>query len=332
MVFAGNGGLLVVSPVLAAALWGLVLLARERPRDVLLCGVVAVAYVLVNAGYFLPYGGVSPGPRFLVPALPFLAVGLAPAFAWRPRVTAALAVLSVIPSVALTLVWPTNNPLRHTVWGQLAQIPSRGGASKFVHSLMPTVLHWLGVGRVWGAVAVALVAAAALVVAFQATPFPRVRWSRAAVAVVGATVYAIAAAATCAIAAYPYGERTLGIATYVDLRTSIQASSALVRAGDPVSFVVTAWNPGELNITSVVLTIQLDHGMQLLGPPAFERGPGCKGTSTLSCNLSFLEGGMSTTIRFGVRITEPRDQTVRTLITSEHVAALNNATYTVHVE
>jgi uncharacterized repeat protein (TIGR01451 family) len=332
MVFAGNGGLLVVSPVLAAAVWGLVLLGRERPHEALLCAAVAVAYVLVNAGYFLPYGGVSPGPRFLVPALPFLAVGLAPAFAWRPRVTAALAVLSVIPSIALTLVWPTNNPLRHTVWGQLAQIPSRGGSSKFVHSLMPTVLHWLGVGRVWGAVAVALVAAAALAVAFQATPFPRVRWSRAAVAAVGATVYAIAAAATCAIAAYPYGQRTLGVALYVDLRTSIQASSALVRAGDPVSFVVTAWNPGELNVTSVVLTIRLDHGMQLLGPPAFERGPGCKGTSTLSCNLSFLEGGMSTTIRFGVRITEPHDQTVRTLITSEHVAALNNASYTVRVE
>ena len=37
MVFAGNGGLLVVSPVLAAAVWGLVLLARERPLEALFC-------------------------------------------------------------------------------------------------------------------------------------------------------------------------------------------------------------------------------------------------------------------------------------------------------
>ena len=34
---------------------------------------MTVAFVLSDAGYFLPYGGNSPGPRFLVPALPFLA-------------------------------------------------------------------------------------------------------------------------------------------------------------------------------------------------------------------------------------------------------------------
>lgn len=332
MVFAGNDGLLVVSPVLAAAAWGLVLLARERPREVLLCAAVTVVYVLVNCAYFLPYGGVSPGPRFLVPALPFLAVGLAPAFAWRPRVTAVLAVLSVIANMALALVWPTNNPLRQTVWGQLVHIPARGGSSKFVHSLMPTVLHWLGVGKAGGAVVAALVAAAAVAVALHATPLPHVRWSARAAAVVGVTVYAIAIAATCAIAAYPYGARTLGVATYVNLRTSIAASSGLVRAGDDVSFVVTTWNPTELNITGVVLTIRLGPGMQLLGRPAFERGPGCTGTSTLSCNLEFLEGGMSTTVRFGARVTEPSDQTVEASTASLGVPALQRASVTVRVD
>jgi len=332
MVFAGNDGLLVVSPVLAAAVWGLVRLAREHPREVLLCAAVTVAYVLVNCAYFLPYGGVSPGPRFLVPALPFLAVGLGPAFAWRPRVTALLAVLSVVANMALALVWPTNNPLRQTVWGQLAHLPADGRSSKFLHSLMPTVLHWLGVGNVWGAVAAALVAAAALAVALQVTPLPRVRWTGRAIAVVGVTVYAIAVAATCAIAAYPYGERTLGVATYVNLRTSIRASSSFVRAGDDVSFVVSAWNPTELNITGVTLTVRLDSGMQLLGRPGFERGRGCTGTSTLSCDLDFLEGGMSTAIRFGVRITEPRDQTVQASTASEGVPALQRSSFTVRVD
>ncbi len=44
----------------------------------------------LSFGYFLPYGGVSPGPRFFIPAVPFLAVGLAPAFARIPIATCAV--------------------------------------------------------------------------------------------------------------------------------------------------------------------------------------------------------------------------------------------------
>ena len=42
---------------------------------------VAAVYFLYNAGYWLPFGGGTPGPRFLIPTLPFLALGLA--VAWR---------------------------------------------------------------------------------------------------------------------------------------------------------------------------------------------------------------------------------------------------------
>ena len=42
---------------------------------------VAAAYFVYNAGYWLPFGGGTPGPRFLIPMLPFLALGLA--VAWR---------------------------------------------------------------------------------------------------------------------------------------------------------------------------------------------------------------------------------------------------------
>src|SRR5204863_3700777 len=66
-VFAGGGGLLVVSPVLIAAGWGLVLLARTHGGEALVCAAVAVFFLAVDCGYFLPYGGLSPGPRFLVP-------------------------------------------------------------------------------------------------------------------------------------------------------------------------------------------------------------------------------------------------------------------------
>src|SRR5919201_6305238 len=42
------------------------------------------------AGYFDPLGGLSPGPRYFVPALPFLALGLADAYGRWPRATALL--------------------------------------------------------------------------------------------------------------------------------------------------------------------------------------------------------------------------------------------------
>jgi hypothetical protein len=57
-----------------------VLLWRQGFRaEALTCAAATVCFLLINAGYFLPYGGNSPGPRFFAPALPFLAVGLAPA-------------------------------------------------------------------------------------------------------------------------------------------------------------------------------------------------------------------------------------------------------------
>ena len=49
---------------------------------------------IYDSGYWLPFGGGSPGPRFLIPMLPFLAVGLACAWRRFPATTLALAVPS----------------------------------------------------------------------------------------------------------------------------------------------------------------------------------------------------------------------------------------------
>ena len=47
--------------------------------EALACAAATLVFALLSVGYFDPYGGESPGPRFLVPALPFLALGLADA-------------------------------------------------------------------------------------------------------------------------------------------------------------------------------------------------------------------------------------------------------------
>jgi hypothetical protein len=106
LVLVGDRGLLLSSPVLVLGAVGLGLLWRRGLRaEAGLAGVVAAAFLVVEAGYFLPYGGISPGPRFFVPALPFLALGFPLAFRRWPLVTYAGAVFSVLATTEILLMW-----------------------------------------------------------------------------------------------------------------------------------------------------------------------------------------------------------------------------------
>ena len=157
-VLVGYHGLLVDSPVLIAAAWGLFLLARTHLAEAAVCIAVTLFFVVLNCGYFLPYGGGSPGPRYLVPALPFLAVGLGSAFAQRARLTTLLAALSIVATVGVTLVWTAYPEPRRTIWGELASLTVPGRSSRLVQHLMTaTVLERAGIG--FGAVIMAVAAA-----------------------------------------------------------------------------------------------------------------------------------------------------------------------------
>ncbi len=84
-------GLLVVTPLCVAALLGLPALWRAgRRAEALVCAAVPALFLAYNASYYLPFGGQGPGPRFLVPALPFLALPLAAALTRRLLPTLAL--------------------------------------------------------------------------------------------------------------------------------------------------------------------------------------------------------------------------------------------------
>jgi hypothetical protein len=169
-VFLGSGGLLLVSPVLVAAAAGLVLLTRDHPLEALVCASVTVFFVLLTCSYYLPYGGVSPGPRFLVPALPFLAAGLGPAFSRAPKLTSALTVLSVVPMLGVTLVWTANENLRQSIWGEMARVVVQGRSSRLVRHLMTTnALGWTPIGSGGGLVVMTSAAAAAIVLAGRRT-------------------------------------------------------------------------------------------------------------------------------------------------------------------
>jgi len=284
-VFAGSSGLLLVSPVLAAAAHGLVLLARTRPVEAAVCGAVTVFFLLLACGYFAPYGGTKLGPRFVVPALPFLAVGLASAFARRPRLVTALAVLSVLPVFGLTLVWAPNPPIHQTIWGELVRVPVDGSASRLMRHMTPNALGLTDAGSRWGFGIMAGAACAALLVAFLAR-----RSARRGVALV------VAASAALAVGAAQLP------AAPADLRTSVAGSTLAALPGDEVDFTVTLTNETGRFVPHAVLMIELPPGTALLGPPAHERGKGCRGQTTRACDLSPLDSHMVTRVQLGVRI------------------------------
>jgi hypothetical protein len=162
LLFAGRG-LLTLTPVLAMALVGVFLMHRRgRVTEARVIGAIAAVYFVYNAGYWLTYGGGTPGPRFLIPALPFLALGLATAYRRLPALTLALAIPSALFMVAGTLTFPLIGENGTWIWVERLQ----NGI------LEHTVLTVLGVSDAWLAVVPVLVALAAAV-GFAALATPR---------------------------------------------------------------------------------------------------------------------------------------------------------------
>ncbi|MDO8186362.1 hypothetical protein Q5424_18765 [Conexibacter sp. JD483] len=147
-------GLLTIAPVAAVGVYGLVLLFRSgRRAEALLAGGIALAYLTYDSGYWTPFGGGTPGPRFLIPLLPFVALGFAPAWRARPALCAALLGPSVTLLLAATLTRPLiGDPDSAGVWAKLM------GQDLFSNTLLSAV----GLGNGWATVipVVALVAVA----------------------------------------------------------------------------------------------------------------------------------------------------------------------------
>lgn len=106
-VLVGQRGLLSLAPWLAIAPLGI--LASRRPAlraEVVVCTALCLAFVTYNSGVLNPLGGWTPGPRYLLPALPFatILVALAPVLV-RP-LTAFLIAVSVVIFFVATVTIP----------------------------------------------------------------------------------------------------------------------------------------------------------------------------------------------------------------------------------
>ena len=138
-------GLVVVAPLCIAALLGLPALWRSgRRAETLVCVAVPALFLAYNASYYIPFGGQGPGPRFLVPALPFLALPLGAALRRHLLPVLVLGLLSVGVMAAATATNPLTGE-EHSIgdWvgrltrGEVVSTPFWGGG---LVALVPAAL------------------------------------------------------------------------------------------------------------------------------------------------------------------------------------------------
>ncbi len=161
LLFAGRG-LLILTPILIMGVIGTFMMRRDGHRaeaNTILA--VAAVYFLYNSGYWLPFGGGTPGPRFLIPAMPFVAIGLAYAYKRLPAVTLGLAIPSGLMMLAATLTYPLLGRQGTGTWADWLM------QGRLEH----TVLTAFGVTNAWLAIAPFVAALlTAIVLAVRATP------------------------------------------------------------------------------------------------------------------------------------------------------------------
>jgi hypothetical protein len=163
-------GLLRLTPVLAAALGGIFVLRRwGRRNEAWMAAAVFGAFLIFDACYYLPFGGWTPGPRYMIDALPFLALPLAAALRRVPLLTLALGAISAATMFVATVTVPelpesrpTSTWWAHFVHGRFAPLTASGR------------VVWLG-----------LFAAVAIAIALVLMPRPRIDRGQAMIAIVG---------------------------------------------------------------------------------------------------------------------------------------------------
>ena len=213
-------GLLTLTPVLVMGVVGAIMIRRRgHAAEAAVIGAVGIAYFLYNAGYWLPFGGGSPGPRFLIPALPFLAIGLAPAFRRLPALTIALAIPSLTFMVAGALTFPLIGDNGTGTWA------NQLGSGTLEH----TVFTVLGIHNGWLAVAPVLAAVAAAI-AFAALATPRVRIGDVRPAVAALLGWALASVFGPSVAGDPVTPLGDGQAALTLVALAVAASVAALLA------------------------------------------------------------------------------------------------------
>lgn len=82
LLISPGRGLFLYAPVLLLALPAIPTFYRRSRPEAALAGAVVLAHLLLYGKWFMWHGGYAWGPRFMIPALPFLVMSMAPVIEW----------------------------------------------------------------------------------------------------------------------------------------------------------------------------------------------------------------------------------------------------------
>ncbi|MEA3186827.1 MAG: hypothetical protein QOD99_657 [Chthoniobacter sp.] len=136
-------GLFYSAPILTMGVYGLFRMRKQFRAELWLFVAMFALFFLINISFFGWHGGFASGPRYLIPALPFLALPMVYGFARFPKTCAALASLSVVFQLALTAV-DAESPVGV---GSLAMVGDRPMWS--YSPLMDYALPLFATGHAW---------------------------------------------------------------------------------------------------------------------------------------------------------------------------------------
>ena len=215
-------GLLVLAPVLAAGVAGMVLLYRRgRRAEALVCAAAPLVLLVYFSGSG-GFGGFGP-PRYLTPIMPFALVPLAAAFRRVPVTTAVLAAIGIFQAVV------------QTATGPLAAYDGAWLERAVDRNFMATAAELVGVSGWYAILPFFAAAGAAVFLALAASPRPELRVADSAIAAAALAAWALVAALSTTDPGRPpsdaYALTTVAVLALLPLAAS---ASALKRARAPV--------------------------------------------------------------------------------------------------
>ena len=158
LTFGSYRGIFTLCPVMLLATWGFL---RSYPRftsasmpNALGASAYASALAIIvfelclSAGYYMWDGGAAFGPRHLLPALPFLSLGLVFSYRHAPRLTIALATISACIAWLATVARPEAPQTGHPVWDYAVSMALARG----IDEAPSTLGHLVGLPGLWSLV------------------------------------------------------------------------------------------------------------------------------------------------------------------------------------
>jgi uncharacterized repeat protein (TIGR01451 family) len=109
-----------------------------------------------------------------------------------------------------------------------------------------------------------------------------------------------------------------------NLGVVISAKETTIQPNDADELTLYIQNTGGAGSLQTHLLIELPDSVTLLGPPYYERGSGCTGTSTIDCFLDYIPNGATTKLILEVRATAAGTQTVTATASADRDSDLSN--------